>query len=183
MIGSNHVISSDFARKAPKNWLRKGTHTKGFVPSNHIQTGFSSFKLANDFVDCVPDVDVISSSENIKKLLKLPYSNSAISMIVHRVGKSLLIDDFDIHQYLLKRSATEWEWLRKYFAQTILHQIEDKDGAVVRKNCSNSALQERNLISKFLYRSLQHTEDDGAEPSMDEIKGKLQPPTRPKHLW
>ena len=96
-------------------------------------------------------------------------------MIVHRVGKSLLIDDFDIHQYLLKRSATEWDWLRKYFAQTILHQIEDKDGAVVRKNCSNSALQERNLISKFLYRSLQHTEEEEAEASIEALKGNNLP--------
>ena len=97
--------------------------------------------MANDFVDVMPDVDVISDAENIKKLLKLPFSNQSLSMVVHRVGKTLLIDDFDIHQYLLKRSATEWEWFRKYFAQTIIHQISDKEGAVVRKNCSNSALQ------------------------------------------
>ena len=90
----------------------------------------------------MPNVDVISDGENIKKLLKLPFSNSSVSMIVHRVGKTLLIDDFDIHQYLLRRSATEWEWLRKYFTQTILHEIEEKEGAVVkRRNCSNAALQ------------------------------------------
>jgi hypothetical protein len=79
--------------------------------------------------------------ENIKKLLKLPFSNSTVSMIVHRVGKTLLIDDFDIHKYLLRRSATEWEWLRRYFSQTVLQQIDKKEGAVVRKNCSSSALQ------------------------------------------
>ena len=90
----------------------------------------------------MPNVDVISDGENIKKLLKLPFSNSSVSMIVHRVGKTLLIDDLDIHQYLLRRSATEWEWLRKYFTQTILHEIEEKEGAVVkRRNCSNAALQ------------------------------------------
>jgi hypothetical protein len=97
------------------------------------------------------------TGENIKKLLKLPFSKATVSMIVHRVGKTLLIDDFDIHKYLLRRSATEWEWLRRYFSQTVLQQIDKKEGAVVRKNCSSSALQERRLISKFLYRSLQHT--------------------------
>jgi hypothetical protein len=78
-------------------------------------------------------------------------------MVVHRVGKTLLIDDFDIHKYLMRRSATEWEWLRRYFSQTVLQQIDKKEGAVVRKNCSSSALQERRLVSKFLYRSLQHS--------------------------
>ena len=129
--------------------------------------------MANDFVDVMPDVDVISDAENIKKLLKLPYSNSALSMVVHRVGKTLLIDDFDIHQYLLRRSATEWEWLRKYFTQTILHQISEKDGAVVRKNCSNSALQERNLISKFLYRSLQHVDADEDADLAESLAGQM----------
>ena len=119
----------------------------------------------------MPNVDVISDGENIKKLLKLPFSNSSLSMVVHRVGKTLLIDDFDIHQYLLRRSATEWEWLRKYFTQTILHEIEEKEGAVIRKNCSNAALQERNLVSKFLYRSLQHDSDESPERIINRKEG------------
>ena len=168
-------------RNPPSNWLRSGRKTKGFSTSSTAQTGFTSFKMANDFVDVMPDVDVISDGENIKKLLKLPYSNSPLSMVVHRVGKTLLIDDFDIHQYLLRRSATEWEWLRKYFTQTILHEITDKDGAVVRKNCSNSALQERNLISKFLYRSLQLDSDECSERTGDELEGIVQYPEIRSH--
>ncbi len=110
--------------------------------------------------------------ENIKKLLKLPFNNAPVSMIVHRVGKTLLIDDFDIHKYLLRRSATEWEWLRRYFSQTVLQQIDKKEGAVVRKNCSSSALQERRLVSKFLYRSLQHSPDHYHQQDIDE-KGEV----------
>ena len=56
-----------------------------------MQSGFSSFKLANDFVDSVADVDVIADAENIKKLLKLPYSNAALSMVVHRLVFEFLI--------------------------------------------------------------------------------------------
>ena len=97
-------------------------------------------------------VNLFLTGENIKKLLKLPFSNSTVSMIVHRVGKTLLIDDFDIHNYLLRRSATEWEWLRRFFSQTVLQQIDKKEGAVVRKNCSSSALQvpkeRKNLITR-----------------------------------
>ena len=80
--------------------------------------------MANDFVDCLADVDVVSDGENIKKLLKIPYTKQPVSMVVHRVGKTLLIDDFDIHKYLMRRSAHEWEWIRKFFHQIILPKIE-----------------------------------------------------------
>ena len=80
--------------------------------------------MANDFVECLADVDVVSDGENIKKLLKIPYSKAPVSMVVHRVGKTLLLDDFDIHRYLLRRSASEWEWIRKFFHEIILQQID-----------------------------------------------------------
>lgn len=40
--------------------------------------------------------------QNIKRLLKIPYSKSQVSMMVHRIGKTLLLDEFDIHQHLLQ---------------------------------------------------------------------------------
>jgi len=146
-------------KRPPTNWLRDNPSAKGFVPSPQIHAGFTSFRMANDFVDCLADVDVVSDGENIKKLLKIPYSKTPISMVVHRVGKTILLDDFDIHRYLLRRSASQWEWIRKFFTETVLQQIDKKEleGAVIRKNASSSALQERNLVSKFLYRTLQNS--------------------------
>ena len=108
----------------PSNWLRDEPSSKGFVPSPSLHSGFTSFRMANDFVDCLADVDVVSDGENIKKLLKIPYSKTPISMVVHRVGKTLLLDDFDIHRYLLRRSASEWEWIRKFFHEIVLSQID-----------------------------------------------------------
>jgi len=60
---------------------------------------------------------------------------------------------------LLRRSASQWEWIRKFFTETVLQQIDKKDleSAVIRKNTSSSALQARNLVSKFLYRTLQNS--------------------------
>ena len=127
--------------------------------------------MANDFLDTLSDVDVVSDGENIKKLLKIPYSKTPVSMVVHRVGKTLLLDDFDVHRYLMRRSASEWEWIRKFFTQTIL---QETGGAVVRKNASNTALQERNLVSKFLYRSLENTlEGEVEEKVEDEDKAEV----------
>ena len=108
----------------PSNWLKDDPSSKGFVPSPNLHSGFTSFRMANDFVDCLADVDVVSDGENIKKLLKIPYSKSPISMVVHRVGKTLLLDDFDINRYLLRRSASEWEWIRKFFFEIVLQQID-----------------------------------------------------------
>lgn len=42
--------------------------------------------------------------QNIKKLLKIPYSKSHVSMAVHRVGRTLLLDELDT-QELLRRSS------------------------------------------------------------------------------
>ena len=58
-----------------------------------LNEGFTSFRMANDFVDCLADVDVVSDGENIKKLLKIPYSRAPISMVVHRVGRLLQCTD------------------------------------------------------------------------------------------
>jgi hypothetical protein len=33
----------------------------------------------------------------------MPYSKGHISMMVHRIGKTLLIDEFDVHKHLIRR--------------------------------------------------------------------------------
>lgn len=80
--------------------------------------------MAHQFPDCIGDVDVVSDAENIKKLLKIPFNSKAhVSMMIHRVGKTLLIDDFDIYKYLLRQSEKEWQWLRKFFFENVLQSL------------------------------------------------------------
>lgn len=86
-----------------------------------------SFFMAHQFPDCIGEVDVVSTAENIKKLLKIPYNPKAhVSMMIHRVGKTLLIDDFDIYKYLLRQSEKEWQWLRKFFFEHVLQSLAHK---------------------------------------------------------
>lgn len=106
------------------------------------------------FPDCVGEVDVVSDAENIKTLLKLPYSNGPVSMMVHRIENTLLIDDFDIHKHLLRTAETEWKWLRKFFCEHIQQNFNDKDIELYCRSKTRTALQQRSLMSKFLYRSL-----------------------------
>lgn len=43
-------------------------------------------------------------AQNIKKLLKIPYSKSHVSMAVHRVGRTLLLDELDIQELFMNSS-------------------------------------------------------------------------------
>jgi hypothetical protein len=61
--------------------------------------------------------------QNIKKLLKLAYSKSNVSMMVHRVGNTLMLDEFDIHRYLLRQQDNDWQWLRRFFLETVLQKM------------------------------------------------------------
>lgn len=142
---------------APENWLRStpfdnldGFHAKGYT----TETRFSSLRMAFDHLHMHPDVNVVTAANNIKKLLTLALTNSqGLSMFVHPVGKSLLIDNFDIHKWLLNPNP-EWKWLRDFFFTEVLGSKEDLNKAIMRRNHTNDALIERSWMSKFLYYSL-----------------------------
>lgn len=44
-------------------------------------------------------------------------------MIVHRVQNTLLLDDFDVYDYLMK---SEWSWLKDFFYENILKTMSEK---------------------------------------------------------
>ncbi|CAH0597621.1 unnamed protein product [Chrysodeixis includens] len=112
--------------------------------------GFSSFRMAQMFPDCVGDVDVISGAECIKKLLKLPYQpNGTVSMMVHRVENTLLLDDFDVYDYLMK---SEWSWLKDFFYENILKTMSEQERmGLTLAPAPSSALQ---LTRAFLSHSV-----------------------------
>jgi len=96
--------------------------------------------------------------------------------VVHRIGKTLLIDELDLHRILLSSLDEERQWLRKFFIETILDLLEsDSDKPLlVRRNKSRDAIVERNLISKFLYRSL--NPPNGEAHSEEQHKTEDEPP-------
>ncbi|KAJ8920435.1 hypothetical protein NQ315_005303 [Exocentrus adspersus] len=138
----------------PSNWLSSSADSYGLQHVLSHPKGFSSFRMAHMFPDCVGEVDVVSDSENIKKLLKIPYYKGHISMMVHRIENTLLIDDFDIYKHLLKTAETEWEWLRKFFFENINRATCEEDKNLYIKSRRREALKEKTLVSKFLYHSL-----------------------------
>ncbi|KAL4231619.1 Erythroid differentiation-related factor 1 [Mactra antiquata] len=157
----------------PSNWLRSSSKLEQHVRdltwhSTKKPSQFSSIDMAHKSPDLTGEVDVITHSANIKKLLKIPFENSHISMMVHRVGKSLLLDEFDIHKHLLRKEQTEWSWLRQFYYESVLRDIQEnmKCVPVPRQSKTRDNLQNMNLYSKFLYHSLCGSrEDDVSEIS------------------
>lgn len=152
----------------PSNWLSSSAESYGLQSVWSQNSGFSSFRMAHMFPDCVGEVDVVSDAENIKKLLKLPYNNGVISMVVHRIENTLLLDDFDIHKYLLRQAESDWEWLKKFFYEHVFQNLGDKEKCLFHKTNNRNALQQRNLVSKFLYHSIvvADEEEQHAKPQL-----------------
>ncbi|XP_073963657.1 erythroid differentiation-related factor 1 [Choristoneura fumiferana] len=108
----------------PSNW-GAAADSYGLKQILAGSTGLSSFRMAHMFPDCVGSVDVVSGAECIKKLLKLPYQpNGTVSMMVHRVENTLLLDEFDVYDYLTK---SEWSWLKDFFIENILKTMSEKE--------------------------------------------------------
>ncbi|XP_062135487.1 erythroid differentiation-related factor 1 [Drosophila sulfurigaster albostrigata] len=143
----------------PLNWLTTSHSSHGLHQALYQNAGFASFRLGQMFPDCVGEVDVVSDAENIKQLLKLPYSaKSAISMVVHKVGNTLLLDEFDIQKYLLRKADDDWKWLRTFILEHIMAYGNEQHNFSLKER-SREALQTKNLLSKFLYHSLKQTGD------------------------
>ncbi|XP_065360485.1 erythroid differentiation-related factor 1 [Calliphora vicina] len=141
----------------PSNWLTTADNSYGLHQALYHSPGFASFRMAHMFPDCVGEVDVVADAENIKKLLKLPYtSQGAISMIVHKVGNTILLDEFDIQKYLLRKADDDWKWLRSFILEQIL-AYGDGGHNFCLKDKSREAIQTKNLLSKFLYYSLKQS--------------------------
>ncbi|KAM4702818.1 erythroid differentiation-related factor 1 [Rhinophrynus dorsalis] len=142
----------------PANWLRENAKLgPTILGSNKKSKPFSSFGMAYDFIDTVgKEVDVVADSENIKKLLKIPYSKSHVSMAVHRIGRTLLLDELDIQELFMRSSQTgDWTWLKEFYQRLM-------DQKWQRKKKSKEHWYQKAILSKFLYYSING--DDEPEP-------------------
>lgn len=74
-----------------------------------------SFKMPS-----VNSVTVFYHMQNIKKLLKIPYSKSHVSMAVHRVGRTLLLDELDIQELFMSSSQVEQGFFQTFILLLLL---------------------------------------------------------------
>ena len=93
----------------------------------------SAIKMASKYdTNVFKTTDVIADSRNVKQLLKIEHSNSEISMAVHRIGRSLLVDEFPLTNNSFVNSKSKKNKRRNRPAMN-----------------SHS-----NLVSKFLYHTM-----------------------------
>ncbi|XP_022805708.1 erythroid differentiation-related factor 1-like [Stylophora pistillata] len=152
---------------APSNWLRDGRFSDlSFLKRDPVE--FTSFGMAHSFVDTIGDVDVISDAENIKKLLKIPYSAKAeVSLAVHRVGPTLLLDYLDVPSLISFASEGHSDtifrrWLYDFYCeQTGI----PKDASFERKKKKKDQAKLRHIFSKFLHYSIQSDNSEGSTDS------------------
>ncbi|EDL17765.1 RIKEN cDNA 2700050L05, isoform CRA_a [Mus musculus] len=98
----------------------------------------------------------LEEKTNIKKLLKIPYSKSHVSMAVHRIGRTLLLDELDIQELFMRSSQTgDWTWLKEFYQRLI-------DQKWQRKKKSKEHWYQKAILSKFLYYSING--DGAAQP-------------------
>lgn len=143
----------------------------------------TSFRMAHMFPDCLGEIDVVSSAENIKNLLKLPYSSkSGISMMIHRIENTLLIDEFDIHKYLLRQADDDWKWLKSFIGENVLTSLGNSERRLFIKNKSREALQKKKLLSKFLHYSLTDGDDGETASSTNTSENKRNEKRTPLQL-
>ncbi|XP_019864437.1 PREDICTED: erythroid differentiation-related factor 1-like isoform X1 [Amphimedon queenslandica] len=142
---------------APPNWLRGSGAGRYFYKTlfsqfnktsdrNTSHVNPSSIILASHYSHLVGGVvDVIADTKSVKKLLTMPYNKSNVSMSVHRIGRTLLIDEL-----YTDTSLREFEKLSSVGELPKVPLVK-KDPVSVRH---------RSMYSKLLYYS---TPDDDSE--------------------
>lgn len=80
-------------------------------------------------------------------------------MMIHRIGNTLLIDDFDVQRFLMQQEDCNWQWLRSFIYNHIFTRLNDPDRTALNKQALNDSTQQRSLLSKFLYHSLSRTDE------------------------
>lgn len=111
--------------------------------------------MAGRYPEMFDEVDVVSSSKHIKNILKTPFSmNSSYSMTVHRFGKSLFLNEFDVPLFLKSNQCKEndnLQWLSDLYC---LADNISKDSEVYPKKRNKELSNLRLIESKFMHYSI-----------------------------
>ena len=165
---------------APSNWLRSAPGLRPNVIlsgsrsmptySHNDRPLFTSFQMADSHLNYVGEIDVVSDAENLKKLLKVPFSKTHVSMAIHRIGNTLLLEHFDIDHIALKIHT--WNWFRSMY--------KNNTPTSSMKKKLPSAQHKRLMLSKFLYYSVRKgntidkCEDVESDISIEELSSAQQ---------
>ncbi|XP_057306035.1 erythroid differentiation-related factor 1-like [Hydractinia symbiolongicarpus] len=141
----------------PSNWLRDNMAGRFATQKTKETFDCSSLFMANKYPELIGEVDVISAADHIKKLLKTPFSNSELSMSVHCIGKSLLLNEIDVPRLLQQSSIycgdPNLQWLHDLYCSAANIPLGSE---LLPKKRNKLKSEIETIHSKFMYYS---TED------------------------
>nr|CAH8848063.1 unnamed protein product [Trichobilharzia regenti] len=138
--------------RMPKNYLTRKSYIEKLIyhatMSDSLKSPFAGFKVANDYIEDLDNIDVISGIKTFKSFIRSFFKNNTrSSTIIHRVGGTWLLDEFDIDSFLLTGGeCREWLWLREF--------LKKEDYRLCLDSLSRSVLISHDLESKFLYHTV-----------------------------
>ncbi|CAH8544936.1 unnamed protein product [Schistosoma haematobium] len=136
--------------------------------SDSIKSPFAGFKVANEYLNELDHIDVISGIKTFKSFIRSFFkNNSRTSTMIHKIGRTWLLNEFDIDSFLLSGGEChEWLWLREF--------LKKEDYRLCSHSLSRNVLISNDLESKFLY----HTVFQSPELGLKKIQ-MLQPKSLP----
>lgn len=82
--------------------------------------------------------------------------------LVRRIGKTLLIDDFDLSSYLMRAEQKQWQWLRNFLSNVLAKR---QKLIVPKKNATRDNLQRLSMLNKFLHYSIAEFDESSKSES------------------
>jgi tetratricopeptide (TPR) repeat protein len=140
--------------KAPRNWL---TNDHRLVPYHNANLAkkaqYPTVELTTFGLLAEEEVDVIGPVDNIKKIFKIPYSKSRISLAVHKIGRTLVLDklaDEVLDEDLIHANNDRFTEILENDDKS-----DSKDSGItvnrLPKKKNREKVIENTLYSKFLY--------------------------------
>ncbi|CAH8544235.1 unnamed protein product [Schistosoma rodhaini] len=171
-IGSMVLHEGFNLHRMPKNYLTRKSYIEKLIyhatMSDSMKSPFAGFKVANEYLNELDHIDVISGIKTFKSFIRSFFkNNSRASTMIHKVGRTWLLNEFDIDSFLLSGGEChEWLWLREF--------LKKEDYRLCSHSLSRNVLISHDLESKFLY----HTVFQSPELGLKKIQ-MLQPKSLP----
>jgi len=135
----------------------------------------------------IPEVQFVGNSDDIKALLKAPFAKESVSLMVHRVGDTLMVNEPKLSDFRVDTKAADW---------TV------QAAAGKPSHGSQAAQKKRSTYSKFLYHTLHAAaaanppkeerkekeangtglEEEGVRPLAEKVTVPPQPQQQPDHF-
>ena len=107
-------------------------------------------------------IDAVAAADTIKQLVKLGKSSEHVSLLIHRIGDSLFMDDFNLEKLFRDTSSQTHHWFKSYLSEILakdgnFNQLENELISALTKHLRSTSIKA--LESKFLYHSLMPAQD------------------------